>query len=318
MIGVQNVTKYYGRVRALDRISFDVKSGEIVGLLGPNGSGKTTLMRILTGFFPATEGAVQVAGLDVSTSSLEVRSRLGYLPENVVLYPDMSVRAFLNFCARVKINGVSQRRTNVERVLSECALEDMAQRQMGTLSKGYRQRVGLAQALLGQPEVLILDEPTIGLDPNQVIDMRELIKGLAGKATILLSSHILHEVELTCERVVIIDKGRIIAEDTTERLSERLQGATSVLVRAGGPGQDILAALRALDEVSQVTQQAGNGQEHHAHNVFTVRSPNRDIAREIAHVVINNGWDLHELRPITLDLESLFVRLTGEEQQEAA
>ena len=318
MIGVQNVTKYYGRVRALDRISFDVKSGEIVGLLGPNGSGKTTLMRILTGFFPATEGAVQVAGLDVSTSSLEVRSRLGYLPENVVLYPDMSVRAFLNFCARVKINGVSQQRTNVERVLSECALEDMAQRQMGTLSKGYRQRVGLAQALLGQPEVLILDEPTIGLDPNQVIDMRELIKGLAGKATILLSSHILHEVELTCERVVIIDKGRIIAEDTTERLSERLQGATSVLVRAGGPGQDILAALRALDEVSQVTQQAGNGQEHHAHNVFTVRSPNRDIAREIAHVVINNGWDLHELRPITLDLESLFVRLTGEEQQEAA
>ena len=318
MIGVRNVTKYYGRVCALDRISFDVKSGEIVGLLGPNGSGKTTLMRILTGFFPATEGTVQVAGLDISTSSLAVRSRLGYLPENVVLYPDMSVRAFLNFCARIKINGVSQRRTNVERVLSECALEDMAHRQMGTLSKGYRQRVGLAQALLSAPEVLILDEPTVGLDPNQVIDMRELIKGLAGKATILLSSHILHEVELTCERVVIIDRGRIIAEDTTERLSERVQGTASVLVRVGGPGQDILAALRTLNEVSQVTQQAGIGQEHQERNVFTVRSSNKDIAREIAHVVINNGWALHELRPITLDLESLFVRLTGEERQEAA
>lgn len=318
MIGVQNVTKYYGRICALDRISFEVKSGEIVGLLGPNGSGKTTLMRILTGFFPATEGAVHVAGLDVATSSLEVRSRIGYLPENVVLYPDMSVQAFLNFCARVKIDGVPQRRSNVERVLSECALEDMARRQIGTLSKGYRQRVGLAQALLGQPEVLILDEPTVGLDPNQQIDMRKLIKGLGGQSTILLSSHMLHEVELICERVVIIDKGHIIAEDTTERLSERVQGAANVLVRASGPEQDILAALRALNEVSQVTQQDGSEQEN---TVFTVRSSSRDIAREIAQAVISNGWDLHELRPITLDLEALFVRLIGEEQdkqQEAA
>ena len=313
MIGVQNVSKYYGRICALDRISFEVKSGEIVGLLGPNGSGKTTLMRILTGFFPATEGAVQVAGLDVATSSLEVRSRIGYLPENVVLYPDMSVQAFLNFCARVKIDGVPQRRSNVERVLDECALEDMARRQIGTLSKGYRQRVGLAQALLGQPEVLILDEPTVGLDPNQVIDMRRLIKRLGGQSTILLSSHILHEVELTCERVVIIDKGQIIAEDTTEHLSERVQGTASVLVRANGHGQDISAALRALNEVSQVTQQDGSEQEN---TVFTVRSSNQDIAREIAQVVISNGWDLHELRPITLDLEALFVRLTGEEQDE--
>ena len=318
MIEVQNVTKYYGRICALDSISLGVKSGEIVGLLGPNGSGKTTLMRILTGFFPATEGVVHVAGLDVATSSLEVRSRIGYLPENVVLYPDMSVQAFLNFCARIKIEGVPQGRSDVERVLSACALEDMARRQIGTLSKGYRQRVGLAQALLGQPEVLILDEPTIGLDPNQVIGIRELIKGLAGQSTVLLSSHILHEVELTCERVIIIDKGRIIAEDTAENLSARIQGATNVLVRAGGPAQDMLAALRALHEVSQVTQQDddvkdNNGQED---TVFTVRSSNQDIAREIAQAVINNGWHLHELRPITLDLESLFVRLTGEEQKE--
>ena len=230
----------------------------------------------------------------------------------------MSVRAFLNFCARVKINGVLQRRTNVERVLSECALEDMAHRQMGTLSKGYRQRVGLAQALLSEPEVLILDEPTIGLDPNQVIDIRELIKGLGGKATILLSSHILHEVELTCERVVIIDKGRIIAEDTTERLSERVQGAASVLVRAGGPRQNILHALRAIKAVSQVTEQNEKDGDGPEEAVFTVQSSNQDIAREIAQTVINNGWALHELRPITLDLEALFVRLTREEPKAAA
>ena len=318
MIGVQNVTKYYGQVCALDGVSFSVKSGEIVGLLGPNGSGKTTLMRILTGFFPATEGSVHVAGLDVATSSLEVRNRLGYLPESVVLYPDMSVRAFLHFCARVKIHGTVQRRANVERVLSECALEPMAHRQMGTLSKGYRQRVGLAQALLGKPEVLILDEPTVGLDPNQVIDIRELIKGLGGKVTILLSSHILHEVELMCERVVIIDKGHILAEDTTDRLSERIQGAANVRVRASGPRPSMLNALRALKEVAQVTEHDQEDSDGPEGAVFTVRSSNHAIAREIAQTIIHNGWALHELRPITLDLEALFVRLTREEQKEAA
>ena len=197
MIEVHNVTKYYGQVRALHDVSFSVKKGEIVGLLGPNGSGKTTLMRILTGFFPPTEGKVVVAGLDVETSSLEVRRRLGYLPENVVLYPDMTVRAFLGFCVRVKARASAERGRQVERVLHDCALEHMAHRLIGTLSKGYRQRVGLAQALLCDPEILILDEPTIGLDPHQVIEMRELIKGLGGKTTVLLSSHILHEVGLT-------------------------------------------------------------------------------------------------------------------------
>lgn len=317
MIEVQNVTKYYGQVQALDRVSFNVKKGEIVGLLGPNGSGKTTLMRILTGFFPPTEGKVIVAGLDVETSSLEVRRRLGYLPENVVLYPDMSVRAFLNFCVRVKGDSAAARRTQVDRVLHTCALEHMAHRQMRTLSKGYRQRVGLAQALLCEPEILILDEPTIGLDPYQLIEMRELIKSLGGRTTILLSTHILVEVGLTCQRVVIIDKGRILAEDTAAGLAERVQGATHTLVRAAGPPAEMYAAFSALAGVREVIAQDGDGggQEGHA---FVVTAPDRDIAQELAQVVVSHGWALHELKPVTMGLEELFVRLTHEQEDSVA
>lgn len=223
MIEIHNVTKYYGRVRALHDVSFDVPQGEVVGLLGPNGSGKTTLMRILTGFFPPTSGQVRVGGLSLSDAPLQVRDQIGYLPENVVLYPDMSVRAFLRFCARVKLGNALERPAEVARVLTQCRLEDVAGRRIGALSKGYRQRVGLAQALLGAPRVLILDEPTVGLDPHQVIEMRALIKGLAGETTVLLSSHILSEVGLTCQRVVIIDKGRIIAQDRPDSLDALVQ-----------------------------------------------------------------------------------------------
>ena len=319
MIEVQNVTKYYGQVCALNNVSFGVKKGEIVGLLGPNGSGKTTLMRILTGFFPPTDGKVRVAGVDVETGSLEARSRLGYLPESVVLYPDMTVRSFLNFCVRVKGNSASQRRGQVDRVLQQCALEHMAHRHIGTLSKGYRQRVGLAQALLCEPEVLILDEPTVGLDPNQVIEMRDLISGMAGKTTILLSSHILHEVGLTCQRVVIIDKGSIIAEDTAAGLSDRIQGATRTSVRVGGPRTEVLTALRALTGVKDVIvqEQDENDQEGHS---FLVTSPDRAITRDIAQAIVSRGWALYELTPMTLGLEELFVRLTApnEQRKEAA
>jgi ABC-2 type transport system ATP-binding protein len=317
MIEVQNITKYYGQVCALDQVSFGVKKGEIVGLLGPNGSGKTTLMRILTGFFPPTEGRVTVAGLDVETSSLEVRRRLGYLPENVVLYPDMTVRAFLGFCVRVKASSAAARNRQVERVLQECAITHMAHRLIGTLSKGYRQRVGLAQALLCDPEILILDEPTIGLDPHQVIEMRELIKGLGGKTTVLLSSHILHEVGLTCQRVVIIDRGKILAEDTAEGLSARLQGVMQTFVRATGPVQEMLSALRALPQVKEVVLQKNEESGPPGHPLI-VTSPDRAIPREIARAVVQRGWELHELRPITMGLEELFVRLTGEEQKAAA
>lgn len=315
MIEVHNVTKYYGQVRALDHVSFDVKKGEIVGLLGPNGSGKTTLMRILTGFFPPTEGKVIVAGLDVETSSLEVRRRLGYLAENVVLYPDMTVRSFLEFVARVKGDTAAQRRKQVDRVLGECDIEHMARRHIGTLSKGYRQRVGLAQALLCEPEVLILDEPTVGLDPHQVIEMRELIKKMAGKTTVLLSSHILPEVGLTCHRVVIIDKGSIVAEDTAEGLSARVQGAARIFLRTGGPRAEVYRALRALPGVKEVSESenAPEQREEQDGHPFFVTSPDRNITKEIAQLVVSRGWDLYELRPMTMGLEELFVRLTDQQ-----
>lgn len=325
MIEIHNVTKYYGRVRALHDVSFDVPQGEVVGLLGPNGSGKTTLMRILTGFFPPTSGQVRVGGLSLSDAPLQVRDQIGYLPENVVLYPDMSVRAFLRFCARVKLGNALERLAEVARVLSQCRLEDVAGRRIGTLSKGYRQRVGLAQALLGSPRVLILDEPTVGLDPHQVIEMRALIKGLAGETTVLLSSHILSEVGLTCQRVVIIDKGRIIAQDRPDSLDALVQGTTRTFVRLRAPqAADLTEALRALPGVSEVVLRDGHAAESAGTvsadatpddgRAFVLVSRDRSVAREIAQAVVEHGWDLIELRPVTLSLEELFVRLTGESQ----
>lgn len=325
MIEIHNVTKYYGRVRALHDVSFDVPQGEVVGLLGPNGSGKTTLMRILTGFFPPTSGQVRVGGLSLSDAPLQVRDQIGYLPENVVLYPDMSVRAFLRFCARVKLGNAMERLAEVARVLTQCRLEDVAGRRIGALSKGYRQRVGLAQALLGAPRVLILDEPTVGLDPHQVIEMRALIKGLAGETTVLLSSHILSEVGLTCQRVVIIDKGRIIAQDRPDSLDALVQGTTRTFVRLRAPhAADLTEALRALPGVSEVVPSDGHAAESAGAastdaapddgRAFVLVSRDRSVAREIAQAVVERGWDLVELRPVTLSLEELFVRLTGESQ----
>ena len=325
MIEIHNVTKYYGRVRALHDVSFDVPQGEVVGLLGPNGSGKTTLMRILTGFFPPTSGQVRVGGLSLSDAPLQVRDQIGYLPENVVLYPDMSVRAFLRFCARVKLGNALERLAEVARVLTQCSLEDVAGRRIGALSKGYRQRVGLAQALLGAPRVLILDEPTVGLDPHQVIEMRALIKGLAGETTVLLSSHILSEVGLTCQRVVIIDKGRIIAQDRPDSLDALVQGTTRTFVRLRAPqAADLTEALRALPGVSEVVVRDGHAAESAGTvsadatpddgRAFVLVSRDRSVAREIAQAVVEHGWDLVELRPVTLSLEELFVRLTGESQ----
>ena len=240
MIEVQHLTKRYGRVTAVDDLNFRVERGEILGFLGPNGAGKTTTMRILTGYMPATEGKAVVAGFDVFEQPIEAKRRTGYLPETPPLYPEMTVREYLQFVARIKTKGMSssERKNRVEESMRRTRVDDMANRHCGKLSKGYRQRVGLAQAILHNPEVLILDEPTAGLDPKQIIETRQLIKELAGTHTIVLSTHILPEVSQTCDRVVIINKGRVVAVDTPANLTARLRGSETMYVQvdAGGPG----------------------------------------------------------------------------------
>ncbi len=242
MIEVQELTKFFGATLAVDRVSFKVEKGEIIGLLGPNGSGKTTIMRILTGFFPPTSGRALIGGLDVAEHSLETRRRVGYLPENMVLYPDLSVSALLEFAARVRGLDSKTTRERMDYAIKTCGLAEVRRKLIGKLSKGYRQRVGIAQAILCDPEVLILDEPTVGLDPRQVVEIRDLIRSLAGRSTVLLSTHILPEVTMTCRRVVIIDRGRIVAQDTPEKLTAKLQGSDQSMItvagsyRGGAPG----------------------------------------------------------------------------------
>src|SRR5579863_51008 len=258
MIEVQELTKYFGATLAVNHVSFKVEKGEIIGLLGPNGSGKTTIMRILTGFFPPTSGRAMIGGLDVAEHSLETRRRVGYLPENMVLYPDLSVDALLEFGARVREIDPRTTRDRIEFSLDTCGLKDVRRKLIGKLSKGYRQRVGIAQAVLSDPEVLILDEPTVGLDPRQVIEIRELIRSLAGHSTVLLSTHILPEVTVTCRRVVIIDHGKIVAQDTPERLTAKLEGSDQTLVTVSGPLAEVKAALEALPGVERIEERAGD------------------------------------------------------------
>ena len=235
MIEVQGLTKFFGSTLAVNHVSFKVEKGEIIGLLGPNGSGKTTIMRILTGFFPATSGRALIGGIDVAEHSIETRRKIGYLPENMVLYPDLTVTALLEFAARVRGLDAKTTRERIEFSIRICGLQEVRHKLIGKLSKGYRQRVGIAQAMLADPEVLILDEPTVGLDPRQVVEIRELIRSLAGRSTVLLSTHILPEVTMTCRRVVIIDKGSIVAQDTPEKLTAKLQGSEQSFITVAGP-----------------------------------------------------------------------------------
>ncbi len=315
MIEVQGLVKDFGTTRAVAGVSFSVRAGEIMGLLGPNGSGKTTIMRVLTGFFPPSEGRVAIDGLDVTDHALAVRQRIGYLPENVVLYPDLTVRRFLSFCAEVKGVSAGTRRARLDEVMTACGLTEVAGKPIGNLSKGYRQRVGIAQAIVHRPKVLVLDEPTVGLDPSQIVDIRALIKSLGGSTTILLSTHILPEVSVTCERVMIIDYGRIIAEDTADGLTRRLQGSHETRARIAGPREPVLVALRALPSLEDVREEPG------ADGVVTVtlRSSRGDETRQaLAERVVGAGWGLLELRPLPMTLEDLFVRLVRHERDGAA
>lgn len=312
MIEVQHLTKRYGPFTAVDDVSFSVQKGEILGFLGPNGAGKSTTMRVLTGYMPATEGSAVVAGYDVFKNPLDAKQRTGYLPETPPLYPDMTVREYLTFVAKIKAGKLSkaERTERVSTAMKKTHVDDMANRHCAKLSKGYKQRVGLAQALIHDPDVLVLDEPTAGLDPKQIIETRELIRSLAGNHTIILSTHILPEVAQTCQRVVIINKGKVVAVDTPENLTHQLKGAATLYVQVDGPDAvaDALRAVHGVRSVSRVDQ-------HEGLTGFEVESEARqDVRREVARAVIDGGWGLVELRPTRMSLEDVFLQLTTAEE----
>lgn len=312
MIQVDNLTKRYAGVTALNGVSFSVNRGEIVGFLGPNGAGKSTTMRILAGFIPASAGRVQVAGFDVFEDSLEVRRRIGYMPENNPLYVDMRVAEYLKFRAKIKGVPRGDRRDRLEEVLKQCGLDEVRNRMIGQLSKGFRQRVGLADALLAEPDLLILDEPTIGLDPVQIRQVRQLIKELGKRHTILLSSHILPEVEMTCNRVIIINKGRILASDTPANLVNTLHAGGLINVEVRGPAIEVAAKLRAVAGVAGVETSAGNDDFV---NVAVEPKDGIDPREEIFKTVVASGWTLRELVRHRTSLEDIFVEVMREEDE---
>jgi ABC-2 type transport system ATP-binding protein len=315
VIEVQHLTKRYGRVTAVDDVSFRVERGEILGFLGPNGAGKTTTMRILTGYMPATDGKAIVAGFDVFDQPIEAKRRTGYLPETPPLYPDMSVIEYLEFVAKIKGVPSNERSSRIKQVMQRTRIDDMASRQCAKLSKGYRQRVGLAQAILHNPDVLILDEPTAGLDPKQIIETRELIKELAGDHTIILSTHILPEVSQTCQRVVIINKGRVVAVDTPDNLTARLRGSETLYVQVDAGGAD---AAGVLGHIPGVTRVAESERRHGVVGYEVDSETGRDVRRDLARSVVSNGWGLLELRPMRMSLEEIFLSLTTDETAAAS
>jgi ABC-2 type transport system ATP-binding protein len=310
VIEVQHLTKRYGLVTAVDDVTFRVERGEILGFLGPNGAGKTTTMRVITGYMPPTEGKAIVAGFDVLDQPVEAKRRTGYLPETPPLYPDMIVRDYLDFVARIKGVPRNDRKSRVATVMERTRVTDVAKRHCGNLSKGYRQRVGLAQALLHNPDVLVLDEPTAGLDPKQIIETRRLIKELAGDHTIVLSTHILPEVSQTCQRVVIINKGRVVAIDTPDNLTARLRGSESMYVQVAGGGAEIRTALETVPGVTRVAV-ADTRDDIVGFEVDS--ETGRDVRRELAAAVVTRGWGLLELRPMRMSLEEIFLSLTTED-----
>ena len=308
MIEAEGLTKFYGPIQAIRNVSFQIEKGEIVGFLGPNGAGKSTTIRILTCYMPPTAGSARVDGLDCFERSLEIRQKIGYLPENVPLYRDLTVRRFLRFAASAK--GVSAKNVEKEvgRLIGICGLEKNANRIIGHLSKGYRQRVGLAQALLNNPSVLVLDEPTIGLDPSQIIEIRHLVQELRENRTILLSSHILPEVAQICQRVLIINKGEIIATDSPSNLTSQLQKTATIVLEVSGPAADLASALEKLSGVEKVKV------EENGTSKFTIETDrSKDVRPEIAKMVIEKGNGLLELKTVQLSLEDIFMQLVTEE-----
>jgi ABC-2 type transport system ATP-binding protein len=309
MIEVENFSKTYAGFRAVQNISFHVNKGEIVGFLGPNGAGKSTTMKVLAGYLPPTDGRITIAGFDVVNDSIEVRKRIGYMPENVPLYTDMRVNEFLRFRAELKRAPRRKIKERVAHVCDRCSLTDVQNKIIGTLSKGYRQRVGLADAMINDPALLILDEPTIGLDPNQIRAVRDLIKDLGKDHTILLSTHILSEVELTCNRVLVINRGKIEASDTPANLTKLVRGGGSVLLEVKAPAAQVISKIEALPQVEDVEVAPGEGEWTTA-KVFG--KPGADIREDIFGVVKQNNWALRELTRVKATLEEAFIELTQE------
>jgi ABC-2 type transport system ATP-binding protein len=316
MISVKELTKRYARNLAVDRISFEVAKGEIVGFLGPNGAGKTTTMRMLTCFLWPTSGTATVAGFDILDKPLEVKRRIGYLPESPPLYQEMVADEYLSFVGRLKGLSGSELRKRIDFVCERCAITDVKHKQLGKLSRGYRQRVGLAQAIIHNPDVLILDEPTAGLDPKQINETRDLIKALAGDHTIILSTHILPEVEQTCDQVVIINKGKIVATDSVRNLRSRARGGESLIIElAGRDGEleteNVRQRLAQIVGVSSVILKDSLDGRH----VFEIASEKNFVRGDVARAVVDSGWDLNELRPTAMSLEEIFLQLTREEAE---
>ncbi len=308
MIEVQNITKRYGDFTAIDRVTFTVDKGEVLAFLGPNGAGKTTAMRILTCFMPATEGVARVAGFDCFDQPIEVKRRIGYLPEHPPLYQELTVTEYLTFVGRIKGMGAEDLRSGLDRVMERLALGDVRHRLIANLSRGYQQRVGLAQALLHDPPVLILDEPTLGLDPKQIIEIRELIKSLAGSHTVILSTHILPEATAVCQRVVIINNGRIVAVDSPEGLSARLRQSEKIRVAVKAPPADLANRFRALPGILSVFEPTESG-------AFLLEYElGQDRRDELARFVVDNGWGLLELKTVSMTLEDVFLLLTQHEE----
>jgi ABC-2 type transport system ATP-binding protein len=308
VIKIQDVSKYYGERLAVDKISFSVGKGETVGFLGPNGAGKTTTMRIITGYLMPSQGQVWIGDYNMASQSLQGRRLIGYLPELVPLYTDMTTRAYLEFTARLRGLGRKQTRQRIEEVVAQCALEAYVDVVLGKLSKGYKQRVGLAQAIIHDPQVLILDEPTIGIDPIQVAQTRQLIKTLGQDRTILLSTHILPEVSMICERVVIIHEGRIVAQDRIENLSTLLKGGKRLRLKIKGPADEVSESLRQISAVRGVRYE----QPHHVVEFASDKEPQAEITKTL----VGRGWTLLAMEFVEMSLEDIFLRLTGEEEAE--
>ena len=307
MIIAENLTKFYGLKLAVQNVSFRIEKGEVVGFLGPNGAGKTTILRILTGFLQPTSGKILVDGLDGQTHSLEVRKRIGFLPETVPLYDELTVRRFLVFSGTIKGLGGKALNGEIDRVISACGLAEHRERRIRHLSKGLKQRVGIAQALINNPPIVILDEPTTGLDPAQIVEVRKLIKDLAGQRTVLLSTHILPEVSQVCERVIIVSQGRVVAEDTPSNLTGQLQKGLRTILYVDGPPEDVQAKLSSLQGVTRVVP------SHRGGEILVESAADEGLRPLIAKTIVESGWGLKEMRTSDLSLEDVFVQLATEE-----